>query len=213
MTPATALFGGSFDPIHFGHLIIARSVREQLGLDQVVFLPSAAPPHKGAGSLSPPQHRAAMVSRAIEDEPGFAVSDFDLARPGPTYTIETVAYFREHLGATRDLCWIIGSDSLAELSTWHQVEKLVDLCRIVTAIRAGDERPDLSALKRRLRPEQVTRLEADILPTPRIDISATDIRRRVADGESIRYLVPEPVRAYIRRHGLYSPAAGGLGSL
>lgn len=204
MAETTGLFGGSFDPIHVGHLIIARSIAEQLGLDRVIFLPSAMPPHKERDRLTTPEHREAMVRLAVDGEPLFSVSDFDLARTGPTYTVETVAHFRTAHGPDAALYWIIGGDSLAELHTWYHVDALAALCRIVTAVRPGWERPDLTALRERLGDARLAEIESGILATPRIDISATDIRARIRAKQSIRYLVPEPVRVYIEQHQLYT---------
>ena len=207
-----ALFGGSFNPIHNGHLIVARAVAERLGLSRVVFIPSPSPPHKANVDLADAADRLEMVRLAIAGESVFEVSDLELRHGGVSYTIRTVESFRQ-AAADQTLHWIIGGDTLPELHTWYRVRELVERCRIVTAVRPGFEVPDLSALERVLTADQVRRLKEDILPTPRIDISATDIRRRVAEGRSIRYLVPEAVRQYIEQRGLYrqggSSVAGG----
>jgi nicotinate-nucleotide adenylyltransferase len=197
------LYGGSFDPIHIGHLIVARSVAESLGLNRVIFLPSASPPHKDRSAMSEQEHRARMVELAIAEEPLFAFDDYDLTRDGPTFTVDTVAHFKAALGTQVELVWIIGADSLPELKSWHRVSDLVDGCRVVTAARPGWEAPDLSALKPELSDEQIARLRRDTLETPRIDIAATAIRRRVRADLSIRFLVPDSVLAYIERHRLY----------
>ncbi len=214
-TPNIALFGGTFDPIHCGHLIVARCVLERLSLDGVTFIPSANPPHKGLADLSDVAHRLAMVERAIDAEPGFACDDCEARRTGPSYTLDTVMHFRARLGPQATIHWIIGADSLAELESWHRVGELVDACNIVTVNRpgtsvgtsAGDQRPDLSTFGRVLGEHHVAKLEHGILQAPHIDISATDIRRRVAAAQSIRYLVPEPVRQYIEDHQLYRRAS------
>lgn len=203
MAEYIGLFGGSFDPIHHGHLIIARAVAEQVGLHRVILLPSATPPHKQAEALTAPHHRAEMVRLAIQGEPLFDISDHDLTRTGPTYTVETVSHFRQQLGPGVRLAWIIGADSLAELHTWYQVADLADACDVLTAVRPGWERPDLSALKAAVGPARLARIESHVLPTPWIDISSTDIRARVRAGRSVSYLVPAPVAAYVDRHRLY----------
>ena len=203
MPERIGLYGGSFDPIHHGHLIIARSVAEQLGLAQVILLPSAQPPHKAAQVLSPVTHRQAMVAAACADEPLFELDTFDLEREGPSYTVDTVAHFSRRLGAEVELCWIIGADSLAELTLWHRTADLVDSCRIVTARRVGRPAPDWDQLRKLLTEAQVEKLRAGLVDTPVIDISATDIRQRVRAGRSIRYLVPEAVLSYIDKHQLY----------
>jgi len=203
MAAVVALFGGSFDPIHNGHLIVARSVAEQLGASRLVFIPAATPPHKRHNDLAPAEDRLAMVRLAVAGESGWEVSDCELRRDGPSYTIDTVVEFRERLGAETPIAWVIGADTLPELASWYRVEELVELCRIVTAARPGWERPDVAPLRARLAEAQVRRLAGDILDTPRIDIAATDIRRRVREGRSIRYLVPDAVREYIERRRLY----------
>jgi nicotinate-nucleotide adenylyltransferase len=208
MTARIALFGGSFNPIHNGHLIVARSIAERLDLERAIFLPSAQPPHKTAVALLDAAHRAEMVKLAIEGEPVFEVSDYDLTRAGPSYTIETVAHFREEFGPDASLYWVIGVDSLNDMTTWYRVGALVDACRIITARRPGWEEIHWEQLGTRLGAEQIATLRSGVLDTPLIDISSTDIRQRIRDGRSIRYLVPDCVRAYIDEHGLYtSPAS------
>jgi len=202
MAHRVALFGGSFDPIHHGHLIAARSVAEWLGLERVIFLPTGHSPHKHAAGESA-GHRGEMVKLAIEGEEAFAFSDHDLTLRGPTYTVDTVRHFAELLGSDTQLHWIIGADSLADLPTWYDVAELVDRCQIVTAARPGFDHSRLEVLRGALSPEQVHRIARCVLETPRIDISATDIRKRAGAGQSIRYLVPERVREYIERMGLY----------
>lgn len=203
MSQRLGLYGGSFNPIHLGHLIVARSVAETLDLARVVFLPSATPPHKDSDALVEAGHRVEMVKLAIAGESAFEFSDHDLTCTGPSYTVETVAHFKRELSAGDELLWIIGADSLAELDTWYRVGDLVDSCRVVTAARPGWEQPDLAGLTAKLSAQQIARLRDGILETPRIDISATDIRARVAAGRSIRNLVPESVRLYIEMFGLY----------
>lgn len=203
MASGIALFGGTFDPIHHGHLIVARAVLEQLGYERLVLIPSPNPPHKVGRELSDASHRLEMARIAVEGEPRFEVSDCEIRRAGLSYTILTVEAFRQSIGADGPLAWIIGGDSLPELYSWYRISELVDACRIVTAVRPGYEVPDLNPLRRTLSYEQIERLRGDILPTPSIDISSTAIRRRVREGRSIRYLVPDAVRAYIEQHGLY----------
>jgi nicotinate-nucleotide adenylyltransferase len=144
-----------------------------------------------------------MVRLAIAGESGWEASDCELDRDGPSYTIDTLTQFRETFGVDTPLVWVIGADTLPELASWYRVEELVELCRIVTAARPGWEQPDLAPLRARLTDTQVRRLAGDVLNTPRIDISATDIRHRVREGRSIRYLVPDAVGEYIARRRLY----------
>lgn len=203
MAGGIALFGGTFNPIHFGHLIVARAVAERLSLARVVLIPSANPPHKQGPDLADAEDRLEMARLAIAGEDLLEVSDVEVRRSGLSYTILTVQAFREQVGDDTPLYWIIGGDTLGELRTWYRVDELVNLCRIVTAVRPGFETPDLSGLGARLSPDQIQGLKEAVLPTPRIDISATDIRQRIRDGRSIRFLVPEAVREYIVARGLY----------
>jgi len=203
MAQRVGLYGGSFNPIHHGHLIVARAVAEWLQLDRVILLPSARPPHKADRQLLDAKHRAEMVRLAITRDALFEFSDYDLTRDGPSYTIDTVTHFGELLGPHVELHWIIGADSLAELTTWYRVSDLVDTCRIVTAARPGWDVIDWTPLRAVLSDAQVAALQAGILQTLQVDISSTDIRRRVTVGKSIRYLVPDAVREYIETKALY----------
>ena len=197
------LFGGSFDPIHHGHLIIGRHVAEHLGIARVVLVPSAIPPHKQNQRLAPAADRLAMCRLAVADDPQFEVSDWEIGRSGPNYTLYTVEHFRTLLGPEAELYWVVGMDSLNELETWHRVGELVDACTIVTAARPGFEPPDAKTLSRRFNAAQIEKLHRHVIEGPRIDIAGTDIRARVQVGRSIRYLVPEAVLAHIVAHGLY----------
>ncbi len=200
------LFGGSFDPVHIGHLIISRFVAETLRVERIVLIPAAVPPHKPDRRLAPAADRLAMCRLAVAGDPAFEVSEWELQQSGPNYTLNTVDHFRAGLSADSRIFWLIGMDSLAELSSWYRVEALVERCVIVTAARCGFDDGALSRLAGRLSPPQIERLRQHILPTPRIDVSATDIRARVAAGHSIRHLVPEPVERYIAQRGLYQHA-------
>jgi nicotinate-nucleotide adenylyltransferase len=182
-----ALYGGTFDPLHHGHLILAREALEQLGLDRVIFIPAAISPHKLAGTPAPPALRREMVAAAIADEPRFELDDSELHRAGPSFTIDTVEQMRARYPGAR-LFYFIGADNLKELHTWRRIDDLRRLVQFVVFGRgdsAEQKAHDFSVIARR------------------IDISATDIRARVARGASIRYLVPERVRAIIENHHLY----------
>ncbi len=203
MAKGVALFGGSFNPVHIGHLIVARAVAEHLDVEKVILIPSAQPPHKNDKKLADGGHRLEMIRLAVEGDPLFEISDLEMKRSGPSYTILTVDDFRKQVGEHTPLFWVMGSDSLEELHTWYRIGELVDRCCMVTAVRPGFEQHALSRLAEQLSAEQITVLKKHILETPLIDISATAIRQRVRRGQSIRYLVPEAVGAYIERHNLY----------
>lgn len=179
------IYGGSFDPIHHGHLVLAREACEQLALDQVVFIPAVISPHKLTTEPTPGATRRAMVLAAISDEPKFAFDDCDLHRGTPSFAIDTVTDFRARWPGA-DLHYLVGHDNIAKLHTWHRFEELNQMVRFVVLGRASGETPHGYPMVAR-----------------RIDISATDIRARVARGVSIRYLVPESVREIIEHRQLY----------
>ncbi len=203
MTARLGLFGGTFDPIHFGHLIAARSVAEQLPLDRVLLIPSAAPPHKPPAALTAAPHRLEMVRRAVAADPLFEVSDIELRRAGPSYTIDTVSELRLRLGPDARLFWIVGADSLPELAGWSRVRQLVETVEIIVAARPGWDAPDLSALRAAVGDAAVETLLQRCLQTPRIEISASEIRTRLAAGRPVRYLLPDAVADYAIQHRLY----------
>ena len=187
-----ALFGGTFDPIHHGHLILARDAMEQLCFDRVIFIPASISPHKLASRPAPGTLRLEMVRAAVADHPGFEVDDSELHREGPSFTIDTVESTKaRHPGS--DLFYFIGHDNIAELPTWRRIAGLRALVQFVVFGRSDSSAAhDFPTLSRR------------------VDISATEIRQRVACGRSIRYLVPEPVCRIIQQHQLYQEPTPSL---
>jgi len=196
------VLGGTFDPIHMGHLIIAEEVRVRLDLDEVLFVPAGQPWLKlnNANAISPPQHRLEMVRLAIADEPAYRLSTMEIDRPGPSYTVDTMAELSGQVEAEGKLYFILGWDNLNQLPKWHQPQRLVELCRLVPVRRVGFASPDLDALEAAI-PGLAQSLV--MLDTPQIEISSSEIRQRVARGLSIHQLVPEPVERYIIEHKLY----------
>ena len=206
MAEQIVLFGGTFDPVHNGHLIVTRALAEQRGFAQITLVPASQPPHKGASGASP-EDRMTMLRLAIEGESLFDISEVELRRTGPSYTLDTLAAIRQERGDDARLHWVIGADMLADLHNWHRAAEVVDMANIITAVRPpwdGRLTLILTRLERRFGPEVVARLRKAVVLTPLVDISSTVIRQRVATGRSIRYLVPDAVRAYIEQHGLYS---------
>ncbi len=203
MSERIGLYGGSFDPIHFGHLISARSIAEQLALSRIVLIPSARPPHKRCGTVADSKERLAMAELAVQGDALFEVTDVELCRDGPSYTFDTVTQFRAGLGPSDELFWIIGADSLPELPTWYRISELATAVTIVTAARPGWRGGDASLLAAAVGPEMAQTLVANCHETPEIAISSTDIRRRVAEARSIRFLTPDAVVSYIESQGLY----------
>lgn len=192
--------GGTFDPIHLGHLIAAEESRGQLALDKLLFLPTGAPPHKEMDEVSETRHRVRMVELAIASNPCFELSMVDAERRGRSYTVDTVEIFRERLGPGTELFFIIGMDSLADLLSWREPARLISLCRLAVVNRPPFHTVKLEALEARL-PGVSSRVE--MVRMPDIGISSRDLRERAARGMSIKYMVPEAVEHYILESGLY----------
>jgi len=198
------LFGGTFNPVHIGHLVLARDVCEHFGLDRLDFILALLPPHKlrQSGELAPAEHRWAMLQRALRGEVRLRASRVELDRGGTSYTIDTVRAYRAAFPQA-ELCLVIGADSLFELRTWRESARLAQLCRIIAVARPG-------WIGRAVTPEAVgfapavcAQIERDLQTARSIDIQATEIRARCGRGLSIRWLVPEPVDEYIAQVGIY----------
>jgi nicotinate-nucleotide adenylyltransferase len=188
--------GGTFDPIHLGHLRAAESARESLGLDRVAFVPAHVPPHR-PGPGSSPLDRYAMVCLATAGHPGFVASDLELRRDGPSYTVDTLTgLLAEQPGAT--IVLIVGSDTFPEMATWREPQRIFALCSLAVVPRPGAGLPAPAELVPELRAAPLR-----IVPGPGLPISATEVRRRVQEGFSVRYLVPDGVAEYIDKRGLY----------
>jgi len=195
-----AVLGGTFDPVHNGHLLIAEEAKTRLNLARVLFVPAGMPWLKDATPLAPADDRMNMVRLAIKDRAGFGLSDMEIKRPGPSYTVDTIAELKAREYPADELYFIIGWDCLAELTRWRQPSRLTKLCRLVVVPRVGCESPDLAALEAAV-PGIGDRMV--MLDEPRVDISASDIRGRVAAGQDIADLVPAAVAGYIKEKGLY----------
>jgi len=195
------VMGGTFDPIHNGHLAVAREVSRRLGMERVIFVPAGQPWLKSARPVTPAAHRFEMVRLAVRRYRHFEVSRIEIDRAGPTYTIDTIQQMQAELGRGHEFHFITGWDSLQQLPRWREAVALVRLCRLVAVPRPGVAAPDVGSLETAI-PGIAGRLL--LLDRPRIDISSTEIRERVARGESIAAMVPKAVERYIRDHGLYS---------
>jgi nicotinate-nucleotide adenylyltransferase len=196
------IIGGTFDPIHLGHLIIAEEARTQLELEQAIFIPTGQPWLKAGRPLTQGQDRLNMVRLAIASNPYFRAGSHELDRPGPSYTVDTLAELREELGPSASLHFILGRDALEQFHQWKDPERLLGLCNLVVVNRPGYPNDDFSAFTHRY-PQAAGKVTP--LLAPLIDISATEIRRRAAAGISFRYHVPEAVEQYILQHQLYRP--------
>lgn len=194
------IMGGTFDPIHYGHLVAAEAARHQLKLEQVIFVPSGQPPHKQNCFVSPPETRLAMTQLAIADNQNFTISRVELERQGPSYTIDTVSYFSQ-VYSDAAIYFITGADAILELLTWKDAFRLLDSCYFIAVTRPGYDLGGLEELRSKL-PKGLT---DKIIPleVPGIAISSTGLRQRVQRGEPIQYLVPDPVRQYIVDVNLY----------
>lgn len=193
------ILGGTFDPPHNGHLLIAEQARLRLQLAQVVFVPARQPPHKLDEPVTPLAARLAMLERALRGYPAFVISMIEALRAGPSYTVDTLRELRGDLSPGVELFFIMGMDSLESLPTWHQPEEIVKLCKLAVLKRPGYI-ADLDALEAKV---PGVKASVIILRSPEIDISASEIRERAARGESIADLVPAGVADYIMRHRLY----------
>jgi len=194
------ILGGTFDPIHLGHLLIAEITRESLGLAKVLFVPAGNPPHKQDVEKTSAVHRRRMVELAISDNPYFELCSIDLERPGPHYSVDTARLICSRYQISADDCFfIIGSDSLVDLPAWHQPAKLIEVCRLAVVHRPGYQ-ANLSDLAQII-PGLQQRI--DWVEIPVVDFSSSTIRRKAAAGQSIRYQLPDRVREYVVEHKLY----------
>ncbi|HTM53145.1 MAG TPA: nicotinate-nucleotide adenylyltransferase [Pirellulales bacterium] len=203
------IFGGSFNPVHYGHLLLAESCREQLGLEQVWFVPAAIPPHKKEADLAPAAARLDMLELAIGGHTAFAISRYEIDRGGVNYTAETLAHFHQE-DPSREMYLLLGADSLVDLPNWkdpHIICQLSTPIAVERSLGSADDKddapPDVSVLEPWVSPERLAQIQSHQVRMPRIDLSARDIRGRVAAGESIRYRTPRAVEKYIEAHGLY----------
>ena len=194
------VLGGTFDPVHQGHIKVAEEVRTQLNLGATLFVPAGQPWLKMDIPISPAEHRVDMVRLALADRPYFKLSTIEIERDGPSYTVETIAELKSQLGDGDELFFILGWDSLAELPQWKEPGQLAEMCHLAAVPRPGYQRPSLKSLEAAI-PGISKRVM--FMDNPEIDVSASAIRERVARGLSVRHLVPEPVNRYIKEHKLY----------
>jgi nicotinate-nucleotide adenylyltransferase len=200
MTMAVGVMGGTFDPIHIGHLIAAEEVLFGYGLERIVFVPCGVPPHKPSGEVAGAVHRHEMTVLATSGHPQFEVSAVEISRPGPSYTVDTMAEMADRYGPNARRYFITGLDAVLELTTWKDYRRLLGLCEIIAVTRPGYRPERLVPLTSSLG-KQAGRVH--LFPVTAVDISSSKVRQRVREGRSIRYLVPDAVRDYVLRHRLY----------
>ncbi len=196
------ILGGTFDPPHLGHLLIAETARVALDLESVMFVPAGEPWLKSGQRITPAEHRLKMVQLAVADNCDFCVSDREVRRSGATYTVDTLRELRCGLPPDTDLYFIVGSDVLEQFHRWKEPEAILDLCRLAVIERPGGPAEGINALTGRF-PEAVASGAVVSIAGPRVDFSASELRRVLAAGQSTRYQIPDVVAAYILEHGLY----------
>ncbi len=190
------IMGGTFDPIHVGHLMIAEAVWDEYKLDKILFVPCANPPHKN-NVLTSAKHRFNMTLLATCSNPHFEVSAIEIERTGPSYTVDTIKEFKRIYGDDTELYFIIGADCIQELPTWHKIDELLKLCQFI-ATRRPSYTTDLDIIAK-----EFSDYNIKVLETPELEISSTDIRQRIKKGYSIQYITTEQVQQYIRKEELY----------
>lgn len=220
---SVGIFGGTFDPPHLGHLILAEAIRETFELEEIHFMPCHEPPHKDRSDLTDARHRFAMVVAATLHNPAFVASSIEVDRTGKSFSIDTVRALREDMGQSVEIIFITGLDAFVEIETWKDYEQFLDMCHVVVVSRRGHGFEEVEQLPDWINDRVVDLRENDDSPaghiseggwkiflsdTVHIDISSTDVRERVRQDKSIRYKVPAEVERYIRANGLYQAAVG-----
>ena len=200
--PRIGVLGGTLDPVHHAHLFAAEEARGVHGLDRVLIVPCGTPPHKDAAGTAAPQHRIAMCELAVRSNPHLQACSLEVERPGPSYTLDTLHGLRGQYGPEASLFLILGADAVLDLCTWYRPDEVLQAAQCLVVPRSGSDLADLAGV---LGPKRASRVQ--VLALPCLEISATDIRRRVREGRSIRYLTPDLVVEYIEAHGLYTNEA------
>lgn len=198
-----ALFGGSFDPIHVGHITVAAHAAKQLRAQKVIFIPAKRSPLKHAQPCATDEDRLAMIECATRKYPSFLVSDYELKRPAPSYTLHTVRHFLATSPAGASIYWLLGADSVKELPYWHGINELMQACQLAVMYRAGIDPPDFSAFSSLWGKQQTALLQRNVIKTPLVHASSTEIRSGLARGEAVNEMLDPAVLAYIKEKRLY----------
>jgi nicotinate-nucleotide adenylyltransferase len=198
-----ALFGGTFDPIHLGHTTVAAAAAEHIGAEKVVFLPAKRSPLKGALPKASDDDRLKMIALAIAGDKNFQASDYELKKPEPSYTLETVRGFQDDYGSKVSIYWLVGADGVDDLPCWYGIVELIDECNISTMYRAGCKVPDFIKFNAIWGPKRVEKLQRNVIQTPLVNISSTEIRNRLATGCDVTDMLHPSVADYIHKRGLY----------
>lgn len=201
-----ALLGGTFDPIHLGHTAVAAEAVKHIGAEKIVFIPAKRSPLKGFFPIASDDDRFKMMALAIANQKNFELSDCELKKPAPSYTLETVRQFQADYGRETSLYWLVGADSIDDLAHWYKIVELIDECCLSAMYRAGCEPPDFAKFETIWGCQRVEKLQRNVIQTPLIDISSTEIRTRLAAGRDVTDLLHPAVADYIRKCGLYRSA-------
>jgi nicotinate-nucleotide adenylyltransferase len=199
------VLGGTFDPVHLGHISMAEEARDALGLNQVILVPAGQPMSKPNRPITPAGHRLKMLRLALKDKYHLTVSAIETERTGPSFTVDTITALRQKYGVKAEIYFILGWDSLEQLPEWREPARLINICWLAAVPRPGCPQPNLEELEIKI--PGISK-KVVFLEKPNIDISATDIREQAAKGKSIDGLVPGPVAEYIKKHKLYQAAGG-----
>ncbi len=200
---SVGIMGGTFDPIHYGHLVIAEGARARYNMDEIIFVPSGTPPHKVNRDITDAEHRYQMTRLAIQGNPHFCVSRLEIDRPGLSYAVDTIRALRDLYSANTELYFITGADAIMEILSWKDVGTLISMCQLVAATRPGYSLTGLEDIVRRIRTQHRKDFVVHTMEVPALMISSTDIRRRVETNMPIKYLLPDAVEQYIYDHALY----------
>ncbi|TKJ35474.1 MAG: nicotinate (nicotinamide) nucleotide adenylyltransferase [Planctomycetes bacterium B3_Pla] len=201
----TVLFGGTFDPIHLGHTTVAIDAAKNIAADKLVFVPAKRSPLKGFLPKASDDDRFEMIALAIAGAKSLQVSDYELRKPAPSYTLETVEKFKAECGGETSIYWLIGADGVDDLVYWHRIVELLDACNLATMYRAGCEPPNFARFEALWGRRRIDKLQRNIIQTPLVDISSTEIRNKLAVGQDAADMLHPAVADYIRQHGLYQP--------
>lgn len=202
-----ALFGGTFDPIHLGHTTVAAAAADRIGAEKIVFVPAKCSPLKDFFPEAGEDDRLKMIALAIAGNKKFQLSNYELRKPKPSYTLETVRQFQADYGSETLIYWLVGADSIDELPRWYGIVELIDECNLCVMFRAGCEPPDFAKFTALWGPQRVEKLQQNVIKTPLIDMSSTEIRNRLAASRDVTDMLAPPVADYIRKYSLYQSNA------
>lgn len=206
MSEKIILFGGTFDPVHTAHIEVAQSAAQIIVASKIFLIPARRSPHKEQKPFAPDNDRIAMLKLAVAGKSLFQISSVELNRTEPSYTIDTIRYFREKYGSDCQLYWLIGADMLKDLPKWYKIDDLMKECTICVMNRGGFDKPDFNGLAGKLGTENVEKLRKNMIETPLFEISSTDIRQRLLEGKEVSQHLHQEVLNYIKAHRLYTTA-------